>query len=699
MRKSKARVKRSTFKKNLNAQRGIKEGKAIGSKILFADNESGMTNTTSHKSSYQVKIGRFGILLPIIWVFLFLVTIVWYFAYKFRTVMGDDLQIAQFFSHTPFLKATILNAGGNKYRPVFNILEFFTIRLLHAADLTSFFYFNIAVEFLVALCLFYLIKHISRGNKMLALLVSLLFVTSRFAYYNMYMLVSPLEGFALLFFALLFFVSIKLMEGCDKKFALFAIMLFFADVFTHERYLAVAPFLITVFMLAPQMTRVQKVMFSSGTVLIVLLNIFIKRIIFNTIFLEGTGGVSISFKVPRIASFIGAGFLNLLNINAGPAYLNGIEWNHVPLCVDLLIVISIVMVMSILYLYYAKRLGGRTSSIPLVLLELMILLLLVASITIRQEPRWLYAPYLVWIVLLAYWLYNGGDYKHLRNIILFIFVGVTILANYFYRSSIPNIFFVYSEKIANSMYDQSIREYGQNLSSYKIYIVDNQDVNWALLGSTLFQFYLNNPNYNVSYVANPVEDVDPKAVQGGRVLVFDYDASQHVMVNITKEVAYRQSLEQDSTHEAYNLIDLFKTSQIGPPSAGRVSAPSGKGAFVNPWSIDSISQTSATVLSGFTDTFSHLSIDRSETLKFSTAMPLTGGVGARAVVYIESGDIKKAVFTKDLLPGSTTWYNVNIPLHDYIGKRISIVFTTLSPSGDQTAAWVAYGYPRIVFDK
>ena len=129
-----------------------------------------------------------------------------------------------------------------RFRPVYWALSYIEMVFV-GNDPNRYWYFNVALNGLLACFLFYFSWVVSKGKKLIPLLLSVVFLSAHFAYYQIAQALGILETLALGFSLLtLYFLYQELNE--EKHFLrnlVFSHLFFFLLIFTHERYIALLP--------------------------------------------------------------------------------------------------------------------------------------------------------------------------------------------------------------------------------------------------------------------------------------------------------------------------------------------------------------------------------------------------------------------------------------------------------------------------
>ena len=181
-----------------------------------------------------------------------------YFAVSFLLIMGfafyvnrhihikalymDDLYLFSFFREQDFFTFSFPIGNAVRFRPVYWALSYIEMVFV-GNDPNRYWYFNVALNGLLACFLFYFSWVVSKGKKLIPLFLSVVFLSAHFAYYQIAQALGILETLALGFsLVTLYFLYQELNE--EKHFLrnlVFSHFFFFLLIFTHERYIALLP--------------------------------------------------------------------------------------------------------------------------------------------------------------------------------------------------------------------------------------------------------------------------------------------------------------------------------------------------------------------------------------------------------------------------------------------------------------------------
>lgn len=467
------------------------------------------------------------------------VALYWFLPFDFHAIMGDDLA-AVLSSHNGGFGSSFIgaftHAPSNKYRPFFDI-AFRAETLLLGSDLLNYIYLNICLEVLNACLVFFICWRVSRRHCGVALAGALMFTISRFSYYNILQIFgASLEGLAL--FLLLAMLCAVVLAYQERKqcFLVTSVVFFFCLTLTHERFLAAIPYLFLAVWWAPISFRrpVHKYLLLAAPFVVFAFNILLKKLVFQARFLEGTGGTSIGFNPLQFIRFFRDGMLNMFGFNAGPDYLAGIHVLDAGVIGIGVGVVFTSIILSIAWIALRNHSGGSdpTEGIPplriIVLLAVLILsLLAVASITIRQEYRWLYSPYAVFIVLLSY-LAGGIKNKRWKVGLVAALVISSVSVEMFYRLFLGRFYLITCLTTADSakrvMVDNGLKKH-PDLQVYFYKARDNEK--WLFQEDGFLRYYSGNSVAHVNYITDP-RQVPLRLLAEGKTAIYALGSSREV---------------------------------------------------------------------------------------------------------------------------------------------------------------------------
>jgi len=474
---------------------------------------------------------------------LFVVNFTWFSTFSFRTITADDLWVWSFFTGHPSLHELFLNGSGGKYRPVTNLVQYLLFQAF-PNDYRSWVAFSTVLNCVIVALLFLLIRKLTKGDSIIALLGGLLYVTSRFSYYNILQLNGVMEALSLLFLVLIMYVTVRFYVD-SRPWAGFALAgLYLLITLTHERYLALLPFLLLVPLLHESLSRRSKVGLMALMCVPFLLNVVLKQFVLASTLLMGTGGQPIAFSPLQVARFVAAGLANMAWVNYGPDYLSGIWFGRMDAKWQALVMIICVALLAIVIWMTVRMMRTRDSAVRrrelrgfALWIVLFLSLLLAASITFRQEYRWLYAPF---VVLVAYFCYQYARLPMraaLRYGVLAIICILAVSADGYYKANEGGVWFMGSQAAGDAAYDLTIGKYGQGMRDRTLYIENASGLSGIFGGDLFLRPYLGKDYRKIVWV-DSFAQIDPATIDRDRSLFMWVDGSQSPARLVTSE-SYR----------------------------------------------------------------------------------------------------------------------------------------------------------------
>lgn len=468
---------------------------------------------------------------------LFVINICWFYPLKFNTIMGDDLvRWSHFTGHGSFVDKALLYAPSNKYRPIWDIVQFIQFKLFNY-HYQLFFYFNILFNFIVASALFSTVKRCTKNNWFIAFFISIIYLTSRFSYYSVLQVNASLEALSVLLVILIVRASIEYFITQELKYVFYFLLLNLIITFTHERFIVLVLFLL-ILLYIKKPYKYKKII-NFAVFFPFLLLVVLKKIVFNSRFFEGTAGVPIDFNPVAIIKFVVCGFLNMFSLNVGPSYLNGIPIFEVGAKTHFFSagIVALYIVVFALVLSYVRKLDSRERKDQVIIFMLWIVLffslILAASVTIRQELRWLYAPFVVFLIYFSYLLSIISLKPTLKYLLLVIICLFIVRNDVFYKENLSQVFFVYSQKVSDALYEETVKKYGTELKNYSLYIENSPFVDWPIQGSLFFVPYLGE-GFKVHYV-DDIQKVDLSEIDKNKVILLKLVLPELRFVEVNKK--------------------------------------------------------------------------------------------------------------------------------------------------------------------
>ena len=264
-----------------------------------------------------------------------------------KALYMDDLYLFSFFREQDFLTFSFPIGEAVRFRPVYWALSYIEMVFV-GNDPNRYWYFNVVLNGLLACFLCYFSWVVSKGKKIVSLSLSLIFLSTHFAYYQIAQALGILETLALGFSLItLYFLYQELNE--EKHFLrnlIFSHIFFFLLVFTHERYIALLPlFYVPLFFRG----RAGEAKILTGGKILPLAQAFlfyaIRKFAIGSFIPKGTGGTEVteSFKLEEALQNAFTEVYYIFGFQKGPEHLNGIPWENVAENIRKLVYASIVV--------------------------------------------------------------------------------------------------------------------------------------------------------------------------------------------------------------------------------------------------------------------------------------------------------------------------------------------------------------------
>lgn len=343
-----------------------------------------------------------------------------------RALYGDDLYLWSFYGCEDFWSFTFPKVTKGNFRPFYWALSYLEFRLI-GPHVHWYARFNVLLNVAIAWVIYFFSRRLSRLTRMpqgmrigqaVGLLTGMLYLQSHFAAYQIAQVLGLLESLALLLALLTLWGLFDYMEGRGTRAYLRACLCFFLVIFTHERFIALAPLfylaVITQYLTERRLCR----RFARLRTVELLLPLLILAVFFGTrmvvageVIPVGTAGTKVqdTFSLAQALGFAFSQVAYIFGVNAGHAIFCGVSFGDSAHWVQALIVLSWLCLLLMLLLY-VRRAWRRGRITPRLIGENLLFICFIAlcigssSITIRLETRWVYVSYTAALLYLSYML-------------------------------------------------------------------------------------------------------------------------------------------------------------------------------------------------------------------------------------------------------------------------------------------------------
>ncbi len=421
-------------------------------------------------------------------------TVWWMGAYNYRTLTVDD--VALFVeSNTPggyasTLASTVFDSSYDKWRPIPAAMLAVTTDLF-GSEYMNYKLFNLFLVTVVCTLVAILVFRITGGNWLLAAGAGLAVTVSRFNSYFVLQAIGMMESTALAF-ALLTAIALSWAYTSGRRAGLvLANAAFFCATISHERYLFLFPFVFLATAWAPIGFRSvrDRATWAAVPAGVAAFNYAFKSWVLGIDFSTGAGGQELELDAGQIAEFVRSAFLNTVGYNTGPSFLSGRDAAVIGSTAVWLSVAFAVPAAVLILLAIANRPARTVPRIdvlrPYALgLALYVPLLLSASITFRQEFRWLYVPFCFLVVGLA-WAVARLPRRGVAIVMGMIVLAASLTVDTYYRQYLGGTYFIRSQRAADSVAELIIDQYERELRTSSFVVVTGQPPNGQFERGTL----------------------------------------------------------------------------------------------------------------------------------------------------------------------------------------------------------------------
>ena len=335
-------------------------------------------------------------------------------------------------------------------------------------------------------------------SRIVGFAAGILFVVSRFAYYQTGQLLGLMETMGTAFALAMAYCLYQYMHE-EKRQNLFfglALLFYFLNCFTHERYMVLLPMFYYVLLIRKDRKWYRWV---SPAVLFGLV-LLIRRLMIGTLSPAGTGGTNVAETLTKsgVVKNLLAEIAYLVGINAGPEHLNGLPWAASPFGVKLVILFTNLLLfllscMVVLDLIQRRRYGLPMAGVfadAVFFLGFLTGCMVSSAVTIRVEMRWIYVAYAFKLLLVSSLFGARREVRLMRDAdpeaedrfrisdhfpvaVIILIAILTVPVQLYYRNAWPKIYLFPNQARYNSLADVTYGKYGKDVLGKEIVIIGN----------------------------------------------------------------------------------------------------------------------------------------------------------------------------------------------------------------------------------
>lgn len=618
---------------------------------------------------------EFGLFLIVGGLIAWLTIEAWFDPLQFTVLAGDDLANLEPSSKS-YGESILFLASYLKFRPVASFAQW-AVTHWTGGDAREMAAAAVVIHALNALVFFFLAYRVVRLSLAISLGLTVIAILNRFTAN----LISPsgaiAEGIGVTVLLCIVAVAFRFMERPTVRRAASLSLLFLVILHIHERFIGLAGPLIFLAIGVWTRSRVSALVVGLGAVASCLLNFGIKKSVLDIPFFIGTTTQPIEFDLAQICLFLWHGTLNLAGINSGPTYLSLENFTESPLWIKAISIAAAVLTCGLVAKVIRDTIlsprgeARRAAYLRCTFLVLTTgVLLLSASITFRQEYRWLYSPYLVFLCLLALGVSRTARPGQWSPLLATCLIFLSVIRETYLERRIPNLFYFPVQQVASNLFYtlqhvSGIREKEAVLIRGNVPTYD-----WAFLGNTFSRTY-GLPRLEFAGGPPVAEQIGPGTV------VLDYHAADNSFT-----VGQSPSLAPEGWH-TMNFAVLEKAAGALVPDP-RLSTPSHTPLFVMPKNgvncIEAVAPLEVTVEAPPNAKLLHICLSHF----------YASGDGVNVEVAGVSSNGTVTLLTREIpaLPNDDypVWRKYQLTLPSAIH---SVQLRVFSKSGDPSADWVA----------
>ncbi len=369
------------------------------------------------------------------------------------------------------------------YRPVFYFLLYIYFIFI-TGNIALSVKINIIITAMTGVLLYYISKRI-KINFVFSILISIMFLFSRFSIFQIGQCIGIIDSVSLILSLFIFILCYDFIRTGKKINIIY--LLFFLVCFTHERYMCLFVLILASLLLCDKIDKKNKIKNFLLLILIATSIFLIRYFLLGFLIPRGTAKTVITetFTVKQFLRHIFEQFGYILGYNLGPDYLCGIPYKNINniTAENIISIYSFILLWIVaMYLIYKIFILFKKKNVKLIFDDIFFIsyilsCIVASSVTFRLEMRWIYSSYAVFLIYMGYmvtYLFKVlTKTKVVLKILFVLFFVFQILTESFYRKYSDNIYFLNDLKETNSIADSTIYEYGEDvLTNKKIYITN-----------------------------------------------------------------------------------------------------------------------------------------------------------------------------------------------------------------------------------
>lgn len=495
----------------------------------------------------------------------------------------DDLYLWSCYGEQSF-REFVFPAGGTRFRFVFYLAAWLELFFL-GNHVTWMVPFNIVLNGLIAYSLYSMFVRVSRGRKLVSILLAMAYLLSRMSYYQIGQFYGLMESLGLwAAMGLLYNTFLYVNEKKTGSF-LAADLLYFAASFIHERYMVLFPVLLLGLLFGSSAgrrshefydasegndseygkaeSRTEKsgrsrkntgtgrsraragspeekgfpkwilLLVCAGTAALIQ---GIRLLMIGTLSPAGTGGTDVAetFRVSDAVAHAWQQVGFVFGRNSGPDYLCIQPFADSPEYIRNLILASNLVLLAAVLVFAVCWLRDRSHALThlkniILFLVFIVLCIGSSSVTIRVEMRWVYVVYAAALLMLAYMTSISGY----GGILVLLYTALLFPTETYYRANWINLHLWPNQMRYNSLAEETIEKYGQDIFDKQVYIIGNTFEMSDFTADTFLKVYNKDGEGKNTSIQHIDSDFDLKEITDDMVILSE-DPSSDSFQDVTE---------------------------------------------------------------------------------------------------------------------------------------------------------------------
>lgn len=372
----------------------------------------------------------------------------------------------------------------NKFRPVSDTFLYLGYKFIGFRAEDAYIYVLFVGALICLLLTLLIVKYF--GKIWYGIVFAFLFSITRFAYYCISQYFGVMESITTLCAVCTLLAGIHFMESDDtnarRRFAIVNVAAILC-IFSHERYLTLYGYLLLLVFFKFFFSK-KSIPYYGTVILSIIAMLLFRKVYLGPLSFQGTGGTNLldTFSITSMLGFVVQGIVQIFGWNMGPRFLVGITMDQAAPIINLLPIgiVAIFLGMLLVILYQSKT-AHHYEKLWTWLSIVSFIGATVASgcITIRLELRWLYIPYVGFLVLL-FWMASNIQFsgKHrlcCAETILTVLLVLIFPIDSYYRTGWKYNYLGEEFLTNNAVYECAIRKYGEELYDRPVVIIEEKD--------------------------------------------------------------------------------------------------------------------------------------------------------------------------------------------------------------------------------